>query len=37
MPAFSDICEMCITSNNGPIPTRTVVIYYTTVMQWEAQ
>lgn len=32
MPAFSDICEMRITSKDGPIPTRTVAIYYTTVM-----
>lgn len=37
MPAFSDICEMRITSKDGPIPTRTVAIYYTTVMPWEAQ
>lgn len=37
MPAFSDICEMRITSKDGPIPTRTVAIFYTTVMPWEAQ
>lgn len=37
MPSFSDIVEMRITSNDGPIPTRTVAIYYTTVMPWEAQ
>ena len=37
MPAFSDICEMRITSNDGPIPTRCVAIYYTEKMPWEAQ
>lgn len=35
MPAFSDIVEMRITSNDGPIPTRRVAIYYTTQMPWE--
>ena len=37
MPAFSDIVEMRITSNDGPIPTRNISIYYTTVMPWEDQ
>ena len=37
MPAFSDIVEMRITSNDGPIPTRRVDIFYTTVMPWEDQ
>lgn len=37
MPAFSDIVEMRITSNDGPIPTRRVDIYYTTQMPWEDQ
>jgi hypothetical protein len=35
MPAFSDIVEMRVTSNDGPIPTRNVAIYYTTSMPWE--
>lgn len=37
MPSFSDIIEMRVTTNDGPIPTRSVGIYYTTVMPWEAQ
>lgn len=37
MPAFSDICEIRITSRDGLIPTRTVAIFYTTVMPWDAQ
>lgn len=37
MPSFSDIVEMRITTNNGPIPTRRIGIYYTTKMPWEAQ
>lgn len=37
MPAFSDIVEMRITTNNGPIPTRRIGIYYTTKMPWDAQ
>ena len=37
MPAFSDIVEMRITTNAGPIPTRRVAIYYTTQMPWEGQ
>ena len=37
MPSFSDIVEMRITSNDGPIPTRRIDIYYTTHMPWEDQ
>lgn len=37
MPAFSDIVEMRITSDDGPIPTRRVAIFYTAVMPREAQ
>lgn len=37
MPAFSDIVEMRITTNDGPIPTRRIDIYYTTSMPWEGQ
>lgn len=37
MPVYSDIVEMRITEVDGPIPTRSVAIYYTTVMPWEAQ
>lgn len=37
IPAYSDIVEMSITTEGGPIPTRRVAIYYTTVMPWEAQ
>lgn len=37
MPAFSDICEIRITTHDGPIPTRRVAIYYTTHMPWEDQ
>lgn len=37
MPSFSDITEMRVTTNDGPIPTRSVDIYYTTVMPWEDQ
>lgn len=37
VPFYSDIVEMRITSNAGPIPTRRVDIFYTTVMPWEAQ
>lgn len=37
MPSFSDICEIRVTSSDGPIPTRNVAIYYTTVMPWEAK
>lgn len=35
MPTFSDIVEMRIISNDGPIPTRRVDIFYTTSMPWE--
>lgn len=37
MPFYSDIVEMRITEDNGPIPKRQVTICYTTVMPWEAQ
>lgn len=37
MPFYSDIVEMRITSNDGPIPTRRVDIFYTTQMPWEDQ
>lgn len=37
MPTFSDICEIRITTNDGPIPTRRIDIYYTTHMPWEDQ
>ena len=37
MPVYSDIVEMRVTSNDGPIPTRRVDIFYTTVMPWEDQ
>lgn len=37
MPTFSDIIEMRITENDGPIPTRRIAIYYTTQMPWEDQ
>ncbi len=37
MPVYSDIVEMHITEEDGPIPLRRVVIYYTPVMPWEAQ
>ena len=35
MPFYSDIVEMRIISNDGPIPTRRVDIFYTTSMPWE--
>lgn len=37
IPVYSDIVEMHITEEDGPIPTRRVAIYYTPVMPWEAQ
>lgn len=37
IPFYSDITEMSITTNDGPIPTRRVDIFYTTSMPWEAQ
>lgn len=36
IPFYSDIVEMSITTDDGPIPTRRVAIFYTTVMPWEA-
>ncbi len=35
MPSFSDIVEIRVTTNDGPIPTRSVDIYYTEKMPWE--
>lgn len=35
MPFYSDIVEMRVTSHDGPIPTRSVAIYYTTSMPWD--
>lgn len=32
IPFYSDITEMSITTNDGPIPTRRVAIYYTEKM-----
>lgn len=37
IPYYSDIVEMRIDEDNGPIPKRRVAIYYTAVMPWEAQ
>ena len=37
IPFYSDIVEMRVTTNAGPIPTRRVDIFYTTSMPWEAQ
>lgn len=37
IPAYADIVEMSITTSDGPVPTRRVAIYYTTVMPWEAK
>jgi hypothetical protein len=37
MPFYSDIVKMRIISNDGPIPTRRVDIFYTTSMPWEDQ
>lgn len=37
MPSFSDIVEIRITTDDGPIPNRRVDIYYTEKMPWEAQ
>ena len=37
MPFYSDIVEMRITEDDGPIPTRRVAIYYTYVTPGEAQ
>lgn len=36
IPIYSDIVEMRIDADDGPIPTRRVAIYYTAVMPWEA-
>jgi hypothetical protein len=37
MPSFSDIVEMRVTTNDGPIPTRRVDIFYTTSMPWDVK
>ena len=37
LPLYSDIVEMRITEDDGPIPKRHVTINYATVMPWEAQ
>ena len=37
VPFYSDIVEMRVTTNAGPIPTRRVDIFYTTSMPWEAK
>lgn len=37
IPYYSDIVEMRIDEDDGPIPKRQVAIYYTTVMPWEAK
>lgn len=37
IPFYSDIVEMRIDEDDGPVPTRRVAIFYTTVMPWEAQ
>ena len=37
IPFYSDIVEMSITTDDDPIPTRRVDIFYTTSMPWEAQ
>lgn len=37
MPFYSDIVEMRVTTNAGPIPTRRIDIFYTTSMPWEDQ
>lgn len=36
MPFYSDIVEMRITEDDGPIPTRRVAIFYTAVTPGEA-
>lgn len=37
MPSFSDIVEMRVTTDDGPIPTRRVDIFYTTSMPWDVK
>lgn len=37
VPFYSDIVEMRVTTNAGPVPTRRVAIFYTAVTPWEAQ
>nr|DAE82755.1 MAG TPA: hypothetical protein [Caudoviricetes sp.] len=37
IPAYADIVEMSITTEDGPVPIRRVGIYYSTKMPWEAK
>lgn len=37
IPAYSDITEMSITPDEGPVPTRRIAIHYTTSIPWEEQ
>ena len=37
IPFYSDIVEMRITEDDGPILKRHVTVTYATVMPWEAQ
>lgn len=37
IPFYSDIVEMRIDEDDGPVPTRRVSIFYTAVTPWEAQ
>lgn len=37
IPAYADITEMSITTDDGPVPTRCIAIYYTTSMPWDEQ
>lgn len=37
IPAYVDITEMSITTDDGPVPTRRIAIHYTTSMPWDEQ
>lgn len=37
IPAYADITEMSITTDDGPVPTRRIAIHYTTSMPWAEQ
>lgn len=37
IPAYADITEMSITTDDVPVPTRRIAIYYTTSMPWDEQ
>ena len=37
IPAYADITEMSITTDDGPIPTRRIAIHYTTSMPYDKQ